>query len=75
MHWTKYPDLSRRVVEKWQHPALRVDNLPLYAFRCFFLGERITWDGRPYYPNEANYDIDWVDVFFGTVANAESALN
>ncbi|CAD7937882.1 unnamed protein product [Amoebophrya sp. A25] len=75
MHWTRYPDLSRKLVEKQQHPALRVENLPWYAFRCFALGKRITWDGRPYFPNEANYDMDWVDVFFGHVSNAATILN
>ncbi|CAD7932383.1 unnamed protein product [Amoebophrya sp. A120] len=74
-HWTKYPQISKMLVEKEQHPNLRVDNLVTYAFKCFVLGRRITWDGRPYFPNEPDYDVDWVDVFFSNVADAKDKLN
>ena len=64
MHWTKYPEQSRKLVEPHQHPELRQQNLFAYSFRTFFLNKRQTWDGRPYFPDEPNYDIPWVGVFF-----------
>mmetsp|Transcript_14500 Transcript_14500/g.36266 ORF Transcript_14500/g.36266 Transcript_14500/m.36266 type:complete len:572 (-) Transcript_14500:837-2552(-) len=74
-HWTRYPEISKKLVEQEQHPNLRVENLPWYAFKCFIFGQRITWDGRPYFPNEPDYDVDWVDVFFNTVKGAEEKVN
>jgi len=73
MHWTKYPDYSKKVVEPYQHPELRQNNLLWYTLNTFFIPKwmggkgRVTWDGRPYHPstkNEPDVDMDWVDVFF-----------
>jgi len=66
MHWSKYPMMSKKLVEPYQHPELRQKNILTFGINCFFFNNRTTWDGRPYTVSELepDYDEEWVPLFF-----------
>lgn len=66
LHWSNYAQKHRECIAGKQHPNLAKHNMPYYIYQCLIEGRRETWDGRKYFPNERSYDVNWVDVFFGS---------
>jgi fatty acid desaturase len=60
LHWSLAPEAHAREIAPHIHPNLDQPSLLAYVWRTFVLGRRETFDGKPYYPEPAGADTDWL---------------
>lgn len=60
LHWSLLPEVHAEEIAPHIHPNLDQKSLVAYIFRTFILGQRLTYDGKPYYPEPDGPDEAWI---------------
>ena len=61
MHWSLTPEAHAKEIAPYIHPELDQKNFAVYLWRTFIWpAKRMTYDGKPYFPEPAGADEEWI---------------